>query len=148
MNLADVMDDVAARIDTIPGLRVSAFPPDQVQVPAAVVTYPEAYTFDAVSSMGYRAARTSTVEIAAGILPIYTRTPTLIAMTAAWEQAFADSLVGEGEGREQGQQARRQREPRGRGRAQRSLGWYEPIHRGKRLSRRKPAPAAGVAPER
>ena len=36
----------------------------------------EAYSFDAVSSMGYLAARTETVEIAAGILPIYTRTPT------------------------------------------------------------------------
>ena len=33
--------------------------------------------------MGYLAARTSTIEIASGILPIYTRTPTLIAMTAA-----------------------------------------------------------------
>ncbi|HMG43942.1 MAG TPA: hypothetical protein VK611_21595 [Acidimicrobiales bacterium] len=52
MNLADVMDDVAARIDTIPGLRVSAFPPDQVQVPAAVVTYPEAYTFDETYGRG------------------------------------------------------------------------------------------------
>ena len=43
----------------------------------------EAYSFDAVSAMGYLAARTSTIEIASGILPIYTRTPTLIAMTAA-----------------------------------------------------------------
>ena len=43
----------------------------------------EAYGFDAPSLMGYIAARTSTVQIASGILPIYTRTPTLIAMTAA-----------------------------------------------------------------
>ena len=43
----------------------------------------EAYGFDAVSLMGYLAARTETVQIAAGILPIYTRTPTLLAMTAA-----------------------------------------------------------------
>ncbi len=50
----------------------------------------EAYSFDAVSSMGYLAARTSTVEIAAGILPIYTRTPTLIAMTAAGFDALSD----------------------------------------------------------
>jgi F420-dependent oxidoreductase-like protein len=50
----------------------------------------EAYSFDAVSSMGYLAARTSTVEIAAGILPIYTRTPTLIAMTAAGIDALSD----------------------------------------------------------
>ena len=50
----------------------------------------EAYSFDAVSSMGYLAARTETVEIAAGILPIYTRTPTLIAMTAAGIDALSD----------------------------------------------------------
>jgi F420-dependent oxidoreductase-like protein len=43
----------------------------------------EAYGFDAVSMMGYLAARTDQVVIAGGILPIYTRTPTLIAMTAA-----------------------------------------------------------------
>jgi F420-dependent oxidoreductase-like protein len=33
--------------------------------------------------MGYLAAKTDTVQIASGILPIYTRTPTLLAMTAA-----------------------------------------------------------------
>jgi F420-dependent oxidoreductase-like protein len=43
----------------------------------------EAYGFDGVSMMGYLAALTDTVEIASGILPIYTRTPTLTAMTAA-----------------------------------------------------------------
>jgi F420-dependent oxidoreductase-like protein len=43
----------------------------------------EAYSFDAVSVMGFLAASTDTVQIASGILPIYTRTPTLLAMTAA-----------------------------------------------------------------
>ncbi|MCF6737198.1 LLM class F420-dependent oxidoreductase [Blastococcus sp. KM273129] len=43
----------------------------------------EAYSFDAVSHLGYLAARTTTVEIASGILNIYSRTPTLLAMTAA-----------------------------------------------------------------
>ena len=43
----------------------------------------EAYTFDAVSQLGYIAARTKRVEIASGILQLYTRTPTLTAMTAA-----------------------------------------------------------------
>ena len=43
----------------------------------------EAYGFDSPSVMGYLAAVTDKVQIAAGILPIYTRTPTLIAMTAA-----------------------------------------------------------------
>jgi F420-dependent oxidoreductase-like protein len=43
----------------------------------------EAYGNDAATLMGYLAARTERVEIASGILPIYTRTPTLLAMTAA-----------------------------------------------------------------
>lgn len=43
----------------------------------------EAYGYDAVSLMGYLAHATETVQIASGILPIYTRTPTLLAMTAA-----------------------------------------------------------------
>ncbi len=48
-----------------------------------VVWVPEAYSFDAVSAMGYLAAKTSKVTIASGILNIYSRTPTLMAMTAA-----------------------------------------------------------------
>ena len=48
-----------------------------------IVYVAEAYGYDAVSLMGYLAAATETVQIASGILPIYTRTPTLIAMTAA-----------------------------------------------------------------
>jgi F420-dependent oxidoreductase-like protein len=47
------------------------------------VTLGEAYSFDAVSQLGYLAARTSAVELATGILPIDSRTPTAIAMTAA-----------------------------------------------------------------
>jgi F420-dependent oxidoreductase-like protein len=43
----------------------------------------EVYTFDAPTLMGYLAAKTHTVEIGSGILPIYSRTPTLTAMTAA-----------------------------------------------------------------
>jgi F420-dependent oxidoreductase-like protein len=43
----------------------------------------EAYGFDAVSMLGYLAARTTTVELGSGILPIYSRTPTLLAQTAA-----------------------------------------------------------------
>jgi F420-dependent oxidoreductase-like protein len=48
-----------------------------------IVWVPEAYSFDAVSQLGFLAARTSRVEIAAGVLQIYTRTPSLTAMTAA-----------------------------------------------------------------
>jgi F420-dependent oxidoreductase-like protein len=48
-----------------------------------IVFVPEAYSFDAVSQLGYLAAKTSRVQLASGILQIYTRTPTLTAMTAA-----------------------------------------------------------------
>jgi F420-dependent oxidoreductase-like protein len=50
----------------------------------------EAYGFDSPSFMGFLAARTNRVRIAAGILPIYTRTPALIAMTAAGLDALSD----------------------------------------------------------
>lgn len=44
---------------------------------------PEAYSFDAISQLGYLAAKTSKIELGSGVVPIYTRTPTLLAMTAA-----------------------------------------------------------------
>jgi F420-dependent oxidoreductase-like protein len=43
----------------------------------------EAYGVDGVSLMGYLAAITERMQIGSSILPIYTRTPTLLAMTAA-----------------------------------------------------------------
>ncbi len=48
-----------------------------------IVFVPEAYSFDAVSALGFLAARTERVQLASGILQLYTRTPTLTAMTAA-----------------------------------------------------------------
>ena len=48
-----------------------------------IVYVAEAYGYDAPTLMGYLAAETETIQIASGILPVYTRTPTLIAMTAA-----------------------------------------------------------------
>jgi F420-dependent oxidoreductase-like protein len=48
-----------------------------------IVYVAEAYGYDAATLMGYLAAVTERIEIASGILPIYTRTPTLLAMTAA-----------------------------------------------------------------
>jgi F420-dependent oxidoreductase-like protein len=43
----------------------------------------EAYSFDAVSQLGYLAAKTKTLELASAILQVYSRTPALLAMTAA-----------------------------------------------------------------
>jgi F420-dependent oxidoreductase-like protein len=48
-----------------------------------MVWIPEVYTFDAVSQLGYLAAVTNRIEIGSGILQVYSRTPTLTAMTAA-----------------------------------------------------------------
>src|SRR5882724_3250990 len=53
------------------------------QVGLDTVWLAEVYTFDAPTLMGYIAARTERVEIGSGILPIYSRTPALTAMTAA-----------------------------------------------------------------
>ena len=48
-----------------------------------VVFVPEAYSYDAVSQLGYLAAKTERIQLASGILQLYSRTPTLTAMTAA-----------------------------------------------------------------
>ncbi len=55
-----------------------------------VVWVPEAYSFDAPSAMGYLAAKTERVTIASGILPVYSRTPSLLAMTAAGIDSLSD----------------------------------------------------------
>jgi F420-dependent oxidoreductase-like protein len=55
-----------------------------------VAWVPEAYSFDAPSAMGYLAAQTERVIIASGILPIYTRTPSVLAMTAAGVDYLSD----------------------------------------------------------
>ena len=52
-----------------------------------IVFVPEAYSFDAVSQLGYLAAKTERVELASGIFQIYTRTPTLTACTSASGEA-------------------------------------------------------------
>ncbi len=49
-----------------------------------IIFMAEAYSFDAVSQLGYLAAKTTRVQLASGIFQIYTRTPpSLMAMTAA-----------------------------------------------------------------
>jgi F420-dependent oxidoreductase-like protein len=48
-----------------------------------IVFVAEAYTFDSVSQLGYLAARTTSLEIASSVLNVYSRTPALLAMTAA-----------------------------------------------------------------
>ncbi|NED61072.1 LLM class flavin-dependent oxidoreductase, partial [Streptomyces sp. SID10244] len=47
------------------------------------IAVPEAYSFDAVSQLGYIAAKTERMELQTAILPMYSRTPSNLAMTAA-----------------------------------------------------------------
>ncbi len=55
-----------------------------------IVWVAEAYGFDGPSQMGYIAARTSRLEIGSAILPVYSRTPTLLAQTAAGLDALSE----------------------------------------------------------
>jgi F420-dependent oxidoreductase-like protein len=54
---------------------------EKIGVDIALVA--EAYSYDAISQLGFLAAKTSRIELATGVVPIYVRTPTLLAMTAA-----------------------------------------------------------------
>jgi F420-dependent oxidoreductase-like protein len=48
-----------------------------------LVWVPEAYSFDAISQIGYLAAVTSTIHIGTGIINVYSRTATAVGQTAA-----------------------------------------------------------------
>ncbi len=50
----------------------------------------EAYGFDSISMLGYLAAKTSRVTLATGIINVYSRTPALIAQTAAGLDQLTD----------------------------------------------------------
>jgi len=58
-----------------------------------IIWVAEAYGFDAPSQMGYLAAKTQRVQIGSGILPIYTRTPALLAQTAAGIDALSEGRM-------------------------------------------------------
>jgi F420-dependent oxidoreductase-like protein len=60
------------------------------QVGLDVVWVAEAYGNDAATRLGFLAARTHRVELASGIFPIYTRTPALLAQTAAGLDEISD----------------------------------------------------------
>ena len=52
MNLADVMDQVGERADTIAGLRVFRYPPPKLTPPGAWVDYPDTVEFDQTYGRG------------------------------------------------------------------------------------------------
>ncbi|HVA04158.1 MAG TPA: LLM class F420-dependent oxidoreductase [Acidimicrobiales bacterium] len=55
-----------------------------------IVWVAEAYGLDGPSQMGYIAAKTERIEIGSAILPIYSRTPALLAQTAAGIDALSN----------------------------------------------------------
>jgi hypothetical protein len=79
---------------------------EKVGVDVAFVA--EAYSYDAISQLGFLAAKTTRMELATGVVPIYIRTPTLLAMTAAGLPGveIAGRLVGEDQRRVVRQRAR------------------------------------------
>jgi F420-dependent oxidoreductase-like protein len=81
--------DIVAAADTVAKLEAAGI--DAVWIA-------EAYSFDAVSLMGYLAAKTSTVKIGSGILNIYSRTPSCLGQTAAGLDAVSNgrALLGLG----------------------------------------------------
>src|SRR5258707_1366937 len=54
---------------------------EKIGVDIALVA--EAYSYDAISQLGYLAAKTSRIELGSGVVPIYTGTPWVWAMGAA-----------------------------------------------------------------
>jgi hypothetical protein len=52
MDLNLVMDEIAARLDTISGLRCSGFPPPTVSPPAGIVSYPDRIEYDGTYGRG------------------------------------------------------------------------------------------------
>ncbi|TIC85061.1 LLM class F420-dependent oxidoreductase [Nocardioides sp. GY 10113] len=77
MRLGMVIDYARGFAETVE--RVQAYE----QAGLELVAIPEVYSFDAPSQIGYLAAKTEKIELMSAILPIYSRTPALTAMTAA-----------------------------------------------------------------
>lgn len=81
---------VSTMLDYGRGIKASAdFVADLERAGLDIVWVAEAYGLDSVSQMGYIAAKTSTVEIGSAILNIYSRTPALLAQTAAGLDAMS-----------------------------------------------------------
>jgi F420-dependent oxidoreductase-like protein len=66
---------------------------DLEQAGLDVVWVAEAYSFDAISQMGYLAAKTDRIQIGSGIVNVYSRTAALMAMTFAGLDYVSDGRV-------------------------------------------------------
>ena len=98
----------------------------------------EAYGFDAISMLGYLAAKTSRVRLGTGIINVFSRTPALIAQTAAGLDRLTEGRFELGLGRAWG----RARDPdRGVALVHGTVG----LHARRVLGHAQPAPQAGLA---
>jgi hypothetical protein len=66
MNLGSVMQEIADQLDTIADLRVYGYPPDSVNAPAAIVTYPGELQFDGSYGRGMDRIPDLTVVVLVG----------------------------------------------------------------------------------
>jgi F420-dependent oxidoreductase-like protein len=66
---------------------------DLEQAGLDIVWVAEAYSFDAISQMGYLAAKTDRIQIGSGIVNVYSRTPALMAMTFAGLDYVSDGRI-------------------------------------------------------
>jgi hypothetical protein len=66
MDLNAVADEIAAVLDTIDPLRVSAYPPGTVSPPAGIVSFPQSVTFDETYARGMDRIRDWPVVVVVG----------------------------------------------------------------------------------
>jgi hypothetical protein len=64
--LAEIMQEVADRLDTLSGVRVHAHPPKTIVPPAAIVSYPEGVEFDQTYGRGMTSVDTLKVWVVVG----------------------------------------------------------------------------------
>ncbi len=82
---------LSTMLDYSRGFKQSAdFVADFERAGLDIVWVAEAYGYDSPSQMGYIAAKTERIEIGSSILPIYSRTPALLAQTAAGLDALSE----------------------------------------------------------
>lgn len=68
MNLAEVMQEIAAAVDEITGLRVTPHPIETVSPPAAGVTYPERIVYDLTYGRGMTKFQNLPVVVVLGVV--------------------------------------------------------------------------------
>ena len=66
MDLGAVMQEIADQVDTIADLRVYGYPPDSVNAPAAIVTYPGSLDYDGSYGRGMDRIPDLTVVVLVG----------------------------------------------------------------------------------